>query len=172
MFPSSKQKIYPSQSRILFAIAIALFLWMANLITPSYAQTSSQSQSTATPAAQPTPTNASATATEERGAPIAFTPSAVAALVYLAVFATAVTYVGLYWLVPRVPIAALGAIPLLDTTVAVSLGALWLGETVGWHLAAGGALVLSAAALANLSGRADQASTRNRGASAQSPSRS
>jgi drug/metabolite transporter (DMT)-like permease len=91
-----------------------------------------------------------AAALAERGAPVAFTPRALAALAYLAVFATALNYVGLYWIVPRVPVAALGAIPLLDTTVAVALGALLLGEEVGWHLAAGGALVLAGAALANL----------------------
>lgn len=84
----------------------------------------------------------------ERGLPGAFTPRAVAALLYLAVFATAVTYLGLYWLVPRVPISAIGAIPLLDTSVAVALGALLLGEEVGWHLAAGGAMVVVAAWLA------------------------
>jgi len=84
----------------------------------------------------------------EHGLPGAYTPRAIAALLYLAVFATGVTYVGLYWLVPRVPIAAIGAIPLLDTTVAVALGALLLDEQVGWHLAAGGAMVLGAAALA------------------------
>jgi len=84
----------------------------------------------------------------EHGVPGAYTPRAIAALLYLAVFATAVTYIGLYWLVPRVPISAIGAIPLLDTTVAVALGALLLGERVGWHLAAGGAMVLAAAGLA------------------------
>jgi drug/metabolite transporter (DMT)-like permease len=88
----------------------------------------------------------------EHGVPGAYTPRAIAALLYLAVFATAVTYLGLYWLVPRVPIAAIGAIPLLDTTVAVALGALLLGERVGWHLAAGGAMVLAAAALAARAG--------------------
>jgi drug/metabolite transporter (DMT)-like permease len=84
----------------------------------------------------------------ERGVAGAFTPRALAAVVYLAVFATAVTYLGLYWLIPRVPISAIGAIPLLDTTVAVALGALLLDERVGWHLAAGGAMVLAAAAVA------------------------
>jgi drug/metabolite transporter (DMT)-like permease len=84
----------------------------------------------------------------ERGRPVAFTPTALGALVYLAVFGTALTYVGLYWLVPRIPIAAIGALPLLDTTVAVSLGTLVLGETFTWHLAAGGGLVLAAGALA------------------------
>jgi drug/metabolite transporter (DMT)-like permease len=84
----------------------------------------------------------------EHGASATYTPRAIAALVYLAVFATVVTYVGLYWLVPRVPISAIGAIPLLDTTVAVALGALLLDEQVGWHLVAGGAMVLGAAGLA------------------------
>ena len=54
------------------------------------------------------------------------------------------------WLVPRVPISAIGAIPLLDTTVAVILGALVLRERIGWPLLAGGALVLTGAALANV----------------------
>jgi drug/metabolite transporter (DMT)-like permease len=84
----------------------------------------------------------------ERGREAAFTPQALAVLVYLAVFGTALTYIGLYWLVPRVPIAAIGAIPLLDTTVAVTLGVVLLGEPFGWHVAAGGGMVLLAAALA------------------------
>jgi drug/metabolite transporter (DMT)-like permease len=85
----------------------------------------------------------------ERGRPIAFTPVSVFALVYLAVLGTAVTYLFLFWLIPRVPISAIGAIPLLDTTVAVILGAALLGERLGWPLLAGGALVLGGAALAN-----------------------
>jgi drug/metabolite transporter (DMT)-like permease len=86
----------------------------------------------------------------ERGRPVAFTPEAILALLYLAVFGTALTYLGLYWLVPRVPIAAIGAIPLLDTAVAVALGAIVLGEPLSWNMAAGGAMVLLAAALAGL----------------------
>ncbi|BDG03776.1 DMT family transporter [Anaeromyxobacter oryzae] len=84
----------------------------------------------------------------ERGAPVAFTPRAWGALLYLAVFGTALTYLGLYWLVPRVPIAAIGAIPLLDTTVAVFLGAVVLGEPLSWNMAGGAGMVLAAAALA------------------------
>lgn len=84
----------------------------------------------------------------ERGRPVAFTPSALVALGYLAVGGTALTYLGLYWLIPRVPVAAIGALPLLDTTVAVTLGALVLHEPVGWNLAVGGGMVLAAAGLA------------------------
>ncbi|HTN53950.1 MAG TPA: DMT family transporter [Anaeromyxobacter sp.] len=82
--------------------------------------------------------------------PVAFTPVAVGALLYLAIFGTALTYLGLYWLLPRVPIAAVGAIPLLDTAFAVALGAAILSEPVGWPFAAGGAMVLGAAALAGM----------------------
>ncbi len=85
----------------------------------------------------------------ERGRPIAFTALSVFALVYLAVLGTAVTYLFLFWLIPRVPMSAIGAIPLLDTSVAVILGAAILGERLGWPLLAGGALVLGGAALAN-----------------------
>ena len=85
----------------------------------------------------------------ERGKAASFTPAAISAVVYLAVLGTAVTYLCLFWLIPRVPISAIGAIPLLDTTVAVTLGALVLGEKLGWPLLAGGVLVLSGAALAN-----------------------
>ena len=85
----------------------------------------------------------------EHGRPFTFTPLSAFALVYLALLGTAVTYLFLFWLIPRVPISAIGAIPLLDTTVAVILGAALLGEHLGWPLLAGGALVLCGAALAN-----------------------
>jgi drug/metabolite transporter (DMT)-like permease len=85
----------------------------------------------------------------EAGRPVAFTPPAIGALLYLAVFGSGLTYIGLYWLMPRIPIAALGVIPLIDTTVAVLLGAVVLGEPVGWLVAAGGSMVLLAAALAS-----------------------
>jgi drug/metabolite transporter (DMT)-like permease len=85
----------------------------------------------------------------ESGSPARFTPGAIVAVGYLAVFGTAVTYLCFFWLIPRVPMTAIGAIPLLDTTVAVTLGVLVLHERVGWPLLVGGALVLAGAALAN-----------------------
>ena len=90
----------------------------------------------------------------ERGRAPAWSPRAVAPVVYLAVFGTALPYLALFWLLVRIPVAAIGAIPLLDTTVAVSLGALVLREPIGWNLLAGGALVLTGAALANFTGAA------------------
>jgi len=87
--------------------------------------------------------------TLERGRSATWTPLAAVALGYLAVFGTAVPYLLLFWLLPRVPVAAIGAIPLVDTMLAVCLGSVVLGEPIGWHLLGGGALVLTAAAIAN-----------------------
>jgi drug/metabolite transporter (DMT)-like permease len=85
----------------------------------------------------------------ETGRPASFTPRAAIAVAYLAVFGTVVTYLLFFWLFPRVPMSAIGAIPLLDTSIAVTLGVIVLREHAGWPLLFGGALVLSAAALAN-----------------------
>ena len=92
--------------------------------------------------------------TLEHGRAPIWSPRALAAVGYLAVFGTALPYLALFWLIRRVPMVAIGAIPLLDTTIAVSLGAIVLGEPVGWSLLGGGALVLAGAALANFSGAA------------------
>jgi drug/metabolite transporter (DMT)-like permease len=85
----------------------------------------------------------------EAGRPVALSLRAAGAVGYLAVFGTCLTYLGLYWLLPRVSIAAIGAIPLFDTAIAVMLGATVLGEPLTWNLAAGCLLVLLAGALAN-----------------------
>ena len=90
----------------------------------------------------------------ERGRTPVWSPRALGAVAYLAVFGTALPYLALFWLLARVPVAAIGAIPLLDTTIAVALGALVLREPVGWTLLGGGALVLTGAALANFTGAA------------------
>lgn len=87
----------------------------------------------------------------ERGRPLAVTPSAAGVVLYLAIFGSGLTYLGLYWIMPRISMAALGILPLIDTTVAVTLGALVLDEPVGGTLYAGGGLVLAAAALAGTS---------------------
>ena len=82
------------------------------------------------------------------GRPASYTPAALGALAYLAVFGTALTYIGLYWLVPRVPdrrdrrAAAPRHHRRGDARRAL------LGESIGWHLAVGGGMVLAAAALA------------------------
>ena len=88
----------------------------------------------------------------EGGRVAAWTPRACAAVAYLAVFGTALPYLFLFWLLPRIPVAAIGAIPLLDTTFAVFLAAVVLRERLEPTLLVGGALVLCGAALANFAG--------------------
>jgi drug/metabolite transporter (DMT)-like permease len=78
-----------------------------------------------------------------------WTPRAFAALLYLAIPGTVLTFLALFWLLSRVPMALIGAIPLIDTLVAIVLGAVILGEQVDWRLAMGGAFVLAGAALAS-----------------------
>jgi drug/metabolite transporter (DMT)-like permease len=85
----------------------------------------------------------------ERGVP-RWTPLAIGSLAYLTIFGTVIAFLCLFWLLPRVPIAAIGAIPLIDTLVAVVLGAVILREPLGWRLFAGGALILAGAGLATL----------------------
>jgi drug/metabolite transporter (DMT)-like permease len=88
-----------------------------------------------------------ASALLEHGAPAAFTPRALAAVAYLAVGGTVFTYLGLYWLIPRVSLLVIGTIPLVDTAVALTLGTLVAGEPLTAPLLAGAALVLGASAL-------------------------
>lgn len=88
-----------------------------------------------------------------------WTPRAVLAILYLAVLATAFTYQLLFWLLSRVSLAVVGAMPLLDTLVAVGLGVVMLGERVDSSLLLGGALILTSAALANLSPGSPSSST-------------
>jgi drug/metabolite transporter (DMT)-like permease len=88
----------------------------------------------------------------ERGRMATWTPRAFGAVAYLAVFGTAIPYLFLFWLLPRIPVAAIGAIPLLDTTFAVFLGTVVLREPLEATLLAGGALVFCGAALANFAG--------------------
>jgi drug/metabolite transporter (DMT)-like permease len=83
----------------------------------------------------------------ERGAPARWTPAATAALVYLAVLGTALPFAGLFWLIKRVPLAVIGTIPVVDTVIAVALGAVVLGEKLSWRLLLGGLLILGAVLL-------------------------
>jgi drug/metabolite transporter (DMT)-like permease len=84
----------------------------------------------------------------ERGSPSRWTGSAIVSLAYLAVFGTALTFAGLFWLIPRVPVAVIGTIPLVDTFLAVLLGSLVLGERLSPRVFAGGFLILAGVVLA------------------------
>jgi len=84
----------------------------------------------------------------ERGAAARWTPSALGALAYLAVFGTALSFAGLFWLIPKVPVAVIGTIPLVDTLIAVILGSLVLHERLSARILAGGVLILAGVVLA------------------------
>lgn len=85
----------------------------------------------------------------EGGMPVHWTPRAVFAVLWLALGGTVVTYQLLYWLLPRISLAALGAMAMLDTLVAVVLGVMVLHEPFTLSVLVGGLCILSAAALAN-----------------------
>jgi len=79
----------------------------------------------------------------ERGAPARWTPAAILSVTYLALFGTVLTFAGLFWLIPKVPVAVIGTIPLVDTLIAVLLGGFILGERLSARILAGGALILA-----------------------------
>src|SRR5262249_39545799 len=89
-----------------------------------------------------------AAAAFERGEPARWTPSAIGAVLYLAVIGTALPFVGLFWLLRRVPVAVIGTIPVVDTVIAVVLGNLVLGTTVSPRILGGGTLILGGVLLA------------------------
>lgn len=93
----------------------------------------------------------------ERGEPARWTPAAIGSLVYLAVFGTAITFGGLFWLIKRVPISVVSTIPLVDTLIAVALGAVFLDERLPARTLAGGALILTGVFLATRGGRSETA---------------
>jgi len=89
----------------------------------------------------------------EPAARLAWTPRSVFALTYLAVLGTALPFAGLFWLLGRVPVAVIGTIPIVDTVIAVALGALILGESFSPRVLAGAALILVAVLMAAMSRR-------------------
>ena len=75
----------------------------------------------------------------ERGATLHWTPSAVTSLLYLAILGTALPFVGLFWLLRRVPVAVIGTIPIVDTVIASCSEASCSGESFSPRVLGGGA---------------------------------
>jgi drug/metabolite transporter (DMT)-like permease len=90
----------------------------------------------------------------EPGRAARWTATSIGALLYLAIAGTVLTFVALYWLVPRVPMSVIGTIPLVDTVIAVILGAVFLGEALPLRVFAGGLLIVAGVLLATSSGPA------------------
>jgi drug/metabolite transporter (DMT)-like permease len=84
----------------------------------------------------------------ERNVSVHWTPRAIAALLYLSIPGTVIAFLALLWLIPRIPLSTIGAIPLIDTLIAVLLGIVVLGEPFGRRVFFGGALILVGAGLA------------------------
>ncbi|HEY7864312.1 MAG TPA: EamA family transporter [Thermoanaerobaculia bacterium] len=89
----------------------------------------------------------------ERGQVIRWTPTAVGAIVYLAVFGTVIPFIALFWLIPRVPVALVGTIPFIDTVIAILLGAAVIGERLPSRVFAGAVFILVGVFLAAAVGK-------------------
>ena len=93
-----------------------------------------------------------------RGEPMRFHPSRISgesagAWVYLVVAGALVAYTAYVWLLQNAPISLVATYAYVNPTVAVLLGALFLGEHVGWPILVGGAIVVASVACRRL-GRA------------------
>jgi drug/metabolite transporter (DMT)-like permease len=78
---------------------------------------------------------------------VALDPVSVTALLYLAIFGSAVTFSVYYWLLARLPVKRLALIAYVIPIVAVILGTL-SGEPLTWRILLGAALVIGGVAIA------------------------
>ncbi len=83
----------------------------------------------------------------ERDRPVSFEPGPVAAVLYLAVIGSAVTFSLFFWLLKHVSVTQLSMIAYGIPVVAVTIGTVFLDEPLTVRMAAGAALVVSGAAL-------------------------
>ena len=90
----------------------------------------------------------------ERERAFHWTAVSVAALLYLAIAGSAVTFSLYYWLLTHLPATRMSMIAYTSPVVAVFVGAAWLGEPVTLRMLTGSALVLAGVALATRRRRA------------------
>lgn len=76
-----------------------------------------------------------------------WTPLAIVCLLYLALVGSALAFLLFYWLVRNMDVTKTMLIPLVTPVIALTLGAIFLHETVTWRIAAGGAAVMCGIAL-------------------------
>jgi drug/metabolite transporter (DMT)-like permease len=77
-----------------------------------------------------------------------WTPMALVSLAYLAFFGSSLAFVLWYWLIRAIKVTTAQLLPFVNTLVAVILGAVVLGEELGWRALAGGAAILLGLAVA------------------------
>jgi drug/metabolite transporter (DMT)-like permease len=102
------------------------------------------------------------------GSPFRFhwTPLALGCLAYLIVVGSVVAFLMYYWLIRHMQVSAVLMIPLVTPLVAVFLGVMFAGETMGWHTAVGGAAIIGGVALTLVNVKKREASAVNRGGAA------
>ena len=76
-----------------------------------------------------------------------WTPLAIVCLLYLALVGSALAFLLFYWLVRNMDVTKTMLIPLVTPVIALTLGAIFLHETLTWRVAVGGAAVLCGIAL-------------------------
>jgi len=84
----------------------------------------------------------------ERNHPMVFDVKSVGALLYLAVFGSAVTFIGYFWLLARVPATRASLIAYMFPVIAVVTGVMFLDEPMTARILAGSGLVIAGVALA------------------------
>jgi drug/metabolite transporter (DMT)-like permease len=86
------------------------------------------------------------------GSPLSFhwTPLALASLAYLTVLGSVIAFLLYYWLIRHTAVTGVLMIPLFTPLVAVLIGVVFGGETIGWHTALGGGAIIGGVALAVL----------------------
>jgi drug/metabolite transporter (DMT)-like permease len=84
------------------------------------------------------------------GNPLRFdwTPSAVMSLAYLTIVGSVIAFLAYYWLIRHTAVSRVLLIPLITPLVAVGLGVMFLGESVGWGTAVGGTAILAGVGMA------------------------
>jgi drug/metabolite transporter (DMT)-like permease len=68
-------------------------------------------------------------------------------LLYLVVFGSIVGYTAYVWLVANVPLGTVATYAYVNPLVAITLGILFLDETITWRIAAGAAVILTSVAV-------------------------
>jgi drug/metabolite transporter (DMT)-like permease len=77
-----------------------------------------------------------------------WTPTALVSLAYLTVVGSVIAFLAYYWLIRHIDVTRVLLIPLITPLVAVGLGVAFLGESVGWGTALGGAAILGGVGMA------------------------